>query len=278
MERGGVAGASGTGSGTVDEATAPVVVEHAGRAGPFVILVDHASNFVPEVYGGLGLGEADLARHIAWDPGALPVARLMAEALDAPLVRATRSRLLIDLNRDPAAPDSICTLSETTAIPGNRDLSDLERARRVRDIYDPYHAAVDDLVAGRLAAGLPTALVALHSFNPVYRGVARPWPVGILFDEDRRLADPLVADLRSQGFLVGENEPYGPWDRVYHTLERHGRSRGLPVVMIELRNDGIADPEGQQAWAARLAGSLGRLAAVVGGRNEREQPARTRAP
>jgi predicted N-formylglutamate amidohydrolase len=261
-----------------DNEAGPAVIEHAGRSGAFVILVDHASNHVPAAYAGLGLGTADLERHIAWDPGALPVARSLADALDAPLVRATRSRLLIDLNRDPSAPDSICTVSETTPIPGNRDLGEMERARRVRDIYEPYHGAVADLVRSRIEAGVPTALVALHSFNPVYRGITRPWPVGILFDEDRRLADPLLAGLRAQGLLVGENEPYGPWDRVYHTLERHGRSRGLPVVMIELRNDEIGDPAAQQIWADRLSAILGRLAGLAGARNERGRPARTGAP
>lgn len=273
-----VGGAGQAETGPPGTEPGPAVVEHPDRAGPFVVLVDHASNHVPPTYDGLGLTATDLERHIAWDPGALPVARSLANALDAPLVRATRSRLLIDLNRDPSAPDSICTVSETTEIPGNRDLSEMERARRVRDIYDPYHGAITDLLRARIEAGVPTALVAVHSFNPIYRGIARPWPIGILFDEDRRLADPLVADLRAEGILVGENEPYGPWDRVYHTLERHGRSRGLPVVMIELRNDEIGDPAGQELWARRLAASLGRLAGVAGVRKERGRPAITGAP
>ena len=188
------------------------------------------------------------------------------------------SRLVIDLNRDPSAPDSIVTQSETTRIPGNASPPRPRRPAARRPSTSPITALSPTSCVAASRRAVPTSLVALHSFNPVYRGIARPWPVGILFDGDRRLADPLIAELRGgEGLLVGENEPYGPWDRVYHTLERHGRSRGgLPVVMIELRNDEIGDPAGQQIWADRLAASLGHLAALAGvRRQERGRPART---
>lgn len=208
----------------------------------------------------MGLGEAERSAHIAWDPGALDTARLMARDLDACVVSATVSRLVLDLNRDPSAPDSITTLSETTRIPANENLAGDERARRAAAYYEPYHAAIAALLDRRAAAGRATALVAMHSFTPVYRGVARPWPVGILFDADERLSAPLIETLRRDGLNVGVNEPYGPWDRVYHTLEKHAGSRGLPSVMIEVRNDEIADAAGQQAWARRLGAALVRIA------------------
>lgn len=239
------------------EALRPAAVENRGGAAPFVILCDHASNHIPEDYARLGLKPADLSAHIAWDPGALGVSRHLARMLDAPLVHATVSRLVIDCNRALDAPDLIAATSETTAVPGNADLSEAERRRRIEAVHVPYHAAIEALVGERLAAGRGAALVAIHSFTPVYRGVARPWEVGVLFDRDRRLADPLIAALRAEGLNVGVNEPYSPADRVYYTLTRHAEERGLATVMLEIRNDLIASEAEERSWAARLARTLG---------------------
>jgi len=235
-----------------------VTVENAGGAGDFVILCDHASNFIPPAYAGLGLGEAERLAHIAWDPGALPVARALAEKLDAPLVAGRVSRLVIDLNRATDAPDLIPTRSEATAVPGNERLSEAERLRRIRTIHEPYHAAIEALIGCRLADGMPTALVAIHSFTAVYNGRSRPWEIGILFDRDRRLADRLLDALRAEDRLVvGVNEPYSPADGVYHTLSVHGERSGLPTVMIEIRNDVIHTEAEQTRWADRLSRILG---------------------
>ena len=232
------------------------VTNRAGRS-PFLVICDHASNFVPSGYGTLGLAAADLSRHIAWDPGALPVAAHLAEALDATLVESRISRLMIDCNRPLDAPDLISAISETTIIPGNVGLSAQERESRVALSWRPYHEAIDALVSQRLAQGRATMLVAIHSFNPVYRGVSRPWQIGIIHDDDTRLAAPMISALRSlAGLTVGVNEPYRPADRVYFTLERHARSRGLPCVMVEIRNDEIADEKGQLEWAALLARTI----------------------
>ena len=230
------------------------IINRGGRS-PYVLVCDHASNTLPSAYGSLGLSVADLTRHIAWDPGAAPVARLMSTALDAPLVESCVSRLVIDCNRPLDAPDLIPAISETTVIPGNCDLSEEARAARIALAYDPFHAAIEDVVAERLAAGRETRLVSVHSFNPVYKGVQRPWHIGIIHDDDRRLAAPLIAALQSlDGIVVGVNEPYSPADRVYFTLERHARSRGLPCAMIEIRNDEIPAEAGQRKWAELLAG------------------------
>ena len=238
-------------------AGAAVAVENPDGAGAFVILCDHASNHVPAELADLGLDRADLQRHIAWDPGALPVARGLAAALDAPLVRATVSRLVLDVNRTPEARDSIPVRSEDTDVPGNRDLAPEEHTRRIASLYEPYHAAVDDVLRRRAARGLATALVAIHTFTPVYRGAARPWHVGILHDADTRMARPLIEGLaREAGVAVGDNEPYSPADGVYHTLERHRGRPALPTVMIEIRNDLVAGGEGQTQWTERLARTL----------------------
>lgn len=232
------------------------VMNRAGR-GRVMLVCDHASNFVPPEYGTLGLEPAELARHIAWDPGAMEVSSRLSRRLDAPLVASGVSRLVVDCNRSPDAPDLIPEVSETTAIPGNAGLDPPDRSRRIGLAHQPFHAAVDGLLNERLARGQETWLISIHSFTRIYKGAPRPWHVGILHDDDTRLSAPMIATLRQEGGLtVGDNQPYSPADRVYYTLERHGRARGLPCVMIEIRNDLIADAAGQRQWADRLARTL----------------------
>src|SRR5918994_6728846 len=227
-----------------------------GRS-PIVLICDHASNFIPKHFGDLGLAKRELESHIAWDPGALPVARRLAKALDATLIESRFSRLLVDCNRPLDAPDLICPVSETTAVPGNADLSLQDRQARVGLSWQPFHEAVEQLIKDRLLQDRKTTLVSIHSFTPVYKGVKRPWHIGILHDEDRSIADPMIAALKaSDGIVVGDNEPYSPADRVYFTLERHGRSRGLSCAMIEIRNDEIAEADGQERWSGLLASIL----------------------
>lgn len=241
----------------VTEPLAAARITNEGGGSPYVLVCDHASNRIPPQFGTLGLEPSDLERHVAWDPGALPVAEAMSRALDAALCASTVSRLVIDPNRPLEAPDLIAAVSEATAIPGNAELSREARADRIALAYAPYHAALDGLVSRRLAAGRETRLVAIHSFTPVYHGVSRPWQIGVIHDEDERLSAPLIAALRRVGGIsVGVNEPYSPADRVYFTLEKHARARGLPCVMIEIRNDEIADAAGRERWAAILAQAL----------------------
>ena len=220
-------------------------------------MCEHASNFVPAQYRGLGLGEFDLERHIAWDIGALGLARQLSALMDAPLAYATYSRLLLDLNRDVAAADSIIEYSEDTSVPGNRGLSDSDRSLRQRWIYQPFHREVDALISDRLAAARHTAVVSIHSFTPRYNGVERPWQVGVIAQDDRRLAEALLDALRSEpGIEVGDNQPYGPQDGVFHSVGRHGQARGLPCAMIEVRNDLLSDDMAQRQWAERLQRAL----------------------
>lgn len=230
-------------------------------ASPFVIICEHATNYLPPEYGTLGLAEADMLRHIAWDPGALPVSQKMTELLDAVLIEAGVSRLAIDCNRPLDAPDLIPPVSETTVIPGNVALTEQQRAERIALSWQPFHETIEQLVAERLSAGRETWLVTVHSFTPVYRGVARPWHIGILHDDDVRLSAPLIAALKRAGNLtVGDNQPYSPADRVYFTLERHARAHGLPCAMIEIRNDEISGEMEQRRWAERLAALLETIA------------------
>lgn len=244
-----------------------VAVENAEGAGAFVLVCDHASNFFPPPYDtSLQVSDADKQAHIAWDPGALGVARGLSKALDAPLVFTTVSRLIIDCNREESRSDLIPCLSETTEIAGNKDLAAEEKAFRIDLAHRPFHGAIDKVIEDRKARGLSSAVVSIHSFTPVYKGVARPWEIGLIYETDRRLADPVLADLGARGDLtVGDNEPYSPADGVYYTIRRHGEDRQLPCLMIEIRNDEIRTPEEEERWSDLLAPVLARAAETVSG-------------
>jgi predicted N-formylglutamate amidohydrolase len=244
-----------TGQDAAAQAAEPVaLVENPQGRSPILLICEHASRRLPDRYGTLGLSPEQLESHIAWDPGALVVAQELSELLDAPLIHATVSRLVLDLNRDPSAPDSIWTLSERTIIPGNENLDLAERAYRIREVYEAFHEKVDRFIGPRVKAGQTRAVVSIHSFTPVYRDVPRPWHIGLIHDRDERFARSVEAGLRQDSALVvGMNEPYSPADRVFHTLERHAGRRGLAPLMIEIRNDLIRTQDGQTSWAQRLA-------------------------
>jgi predicted N-formylglutamate amidohydrolase len=235
---------------------AAVATINADGTSPFVLVCDHASNRLPEKYGDLGLSPDALVSHIAWDPGAWALCQIMSAILDAPVVASTVSRLVIDCNRDLDAPDLIWTLSETTPIPANQNLPDAERAYRIAHFHKPFHDAIDTLLDSR--SSRETVLVCMHSFTPVYLGIARPWPVGIIHGSDRRFTEYLRdALVRTDSDLdVGWNQPYAALNGVTLTLERHGDARGLPATMIEVRNDQIADSSGVSRWAELLSGAL----------------------
>jgi len=182
----------------VGVAEAAVAIERAGGSSAIVLACDHAANDIPARYRGLGLSPADLEQHFAWDLGALAVSRRLSEMLDAPLVYGRVSRLVIDVNRDPADPDSIVAVGEETPVPGNQNLSPSERRQRVAEVYEPYHAALDNVLRERAARGCVSVLVAVHSFTSALHGVSRPWHCGVLFADDRRVADALVGALRGR--------------------------------------------------------------------------------
>ena len=240
-------------------------VEVRDDGGPFVVVCEHASNSLPRSLGTLGLNPADLERHIAWDPGAAAVAGGIVRRTNGAAVFHRYSRLAIDCNRDPGLADAIATRSEDTDIPGNIGLARDARTSRIKALWEPFHAAIEQLLDRRRAARRPTALVTMHSFTPVYRGVSRPWHVGIISTTERRFADAMLAALRRDSSLVvGDNEPYSAKDNVDYTIRRHGRDRGLPHVMIEVRNDLLRAARDVAAWSERLTEALIESAGKVG--------------
>lgn len=235
-----------------------VQVSNARGASPFVIVCDHASNRIPPRYGTLGLSHIERLSHIAWDPGALAVSRALSEALDAPLVQSTVSRIVIDCNRDLDAPDLIWTLSEKTRIAANEHLDAQERQYRIDHFHRPYHASIETLLEARRHAGKETILVCMHSFTPVYHGVARPWPIGLIHGRDTGYTSALFDALKADDptLNVGWNEPYAALNGVTLTLEKHGDGRGLEATMVEIRHDEILEPAGVALWSRRLAHCL----------------------
>jgi predicted N-formylglutamate amidohydrolase len=244
-----------------DDEPKPVIEFGRDGKSPFVIVVDHAGRLIPRRLGNLGLPETELRRHIAWDLGALAVAREVAAALDAPLVAQQYSRLVIDCNRDPKVPSSIPTVGESIEIPGNVDLSAAEREQRRAAIFDPYHQHVRALLDERIAAGRPTILVAQHSMTDVFKGVRREMHAAVLYNRDRRFAGLMLDSLRLEaGLTIADNEPYYVSDETDYTIPRHAEARGLPHVEIEIRQDLIGEASGQAEWARRIARALQRSA------------------
>jgi predicted N-formylglutamate amidohydrolase len=231
----------------------PVHVQPGRLDAGSLVLCDHAGRATPARLHRLGLADEAFERHIAYDIGAAELSRDLAGRLNATLVEQTYSRLVIDCNRDPSVPSSIPEVSETTPIPGNVGLDEAARAARRIALFEPYHGAITAALDARAAQGRPTAFVAVHSFTPVYKGEARPWHVGVLYNRDARLSLRLKQLLLAEGDLVvGDNEPYFVNDLTDYSIPVHAERRGLPYLELEIRQDLIATETGQAEWAARL--------------------------
>lgn len=250
--------------GTAGDWPEPIEIVNEGGSSDIVLICEHASNHIPAEYAGLGLGAAELTRHIAWDIGAGEVTRALARRLDAPAFLGTYSRLLIDLNRPLGAGTSIPIRSEATDIPGNAGLDVQERARRARLIFAPFHQRVAAHLDARARAGRATRLLAMHSFTPVFHGEARPWHAGVLYDEAPQFGKALRAGLaREPALNIGVNVPYVIHPDEDYAMLVHGYKRGLPAALLEIRQDLVATPEGVAEWAGRLATLLPEIPAMT---------------
>ena len=232
-------------------AAGPARVINARAGSSLVLVCEHASNFIPPEFNGLGLSEAARASHAAWDPGALAVADGLSRRLDARLIAGGVSRLVYDCNRPPDAPDAIRAKSEVFEVPGNQNLDAAAISRRVRDFYLPFR----DAIVQAMSQVPEPVLVTIHSFTPVYLGQPRDVDIGVLHDADSRLGDAMLtlAPART-GLRVRRNQPYGPQDGVTHTLREHAIPGGRLNVMLEIRNDLIATADQQDRMAGLLAG------------------------
>jgi predicted N-formylglutamate amidohydrolase len=231
--------------------------------GALIFLCDHASNALPAAYGTLGLGAEAFQVHIAYDIGAAAATRALAEHYGATAILGRYSRLLIDLNRGADDPTLVMRLSDRHIIPGNASAGAAEIAHRLESYHRPYHAAIEAEIAAARERGVVPVLISMHSFTPAWKGRARPWDVGVLWDRDGRLAHPLMAALTKAGFTVGNNEPYSG-ELENDCLNAHGTRNGLPHVLIEIRQDLVATPEMARAFAHRLKPAIDEALAAMG--------------
>ena len=226
-------------------------------ASRYLVVADHAGNAVPACLRGLGLEQDVLQRHIAHDIGSRALAKLVAEALQASLLLANYSRLVVDLNRYLHDPTAFMPLSDRVVIPGNQQLTAEQKQRRAAAIHTPYHRAIASLLDGLVQQGSQPVLISLHSFTPALENQRRLWHIGVLWDQDPRIAVPLLARLRQHPeLIVGDNEPYSGRHPSDHTMSEHGKGRGIAHICLEVRQDLLADGDGISRWGALLAAAL----------------------
>jgi len=227
----------------------------------FLILCDHATNWLPPEYGTLGLDKGQLSRHIAYDIGALGVALEMGRRLQSTVISSGFSRLLIDPNRGEDDPTLIMQISDGALVPGNMRVDEAERQKRISRFFAPYHAAITEEIDTMLDHCVIPIIASIHSFTENWRGVPRKWHAAVLWDKDPRLAVPLLRELRERtGLEVGDNEPYQGHLR-NDSIFRHATVRGLPNVLVEVRQDLIRDAKGQLEWAELLSDCLAAILA-----------------
>ena len=239
-------------------------VHNAQGKAPLLLLCDHASKAVPKALGTLGISAEELSRHIGWDIGGLDAAVELSTLLDAPLVASGYSRLVIDCNRWPGGEGSTPEVSDGTPVPANRGLSEEQVSARADACFWPYHREVDHQLDRMTAGGRSVGLLVMHSFTPQMNGFKRPWHVGVLWNDDPRLPEALLAELRRDASLiVGDNEPYSARASYEYTLTAHARPRALPYCSLEVRQDLIGTPGEARAWGRRLAPVIDAALAVA---------------
>jgi len=228
----------------------PVSIFNPSGAAPLVLTCEHASCAVPVEYDNLGLDEEDLREHIGWDIGARDVTKALARQFDASAVLAGVSRLVIDCNRDLGDHDLIVTESHGVTVPGNASIDAVERERRIRDFYAPYHAAIDAVLSQQ-----PNAfLLSVHSFTPQLNGRERRFDVGVLFDAFGAEAEQLGEALSRDGLRVRYNEPYSGLDGLIFSARTHGMRHAIRYLELEINNRLLRASE----QAAAIASTVGR--------------------
>lgn len=232
------------------------LVNPCGRS-PILLTCDHASHVIPASLGTLGVRRRDLTRHIGWDPGAAAVTLRLSKRFDATAILSGFSRLVIDCNRRPRSVQSILTISDGTPIPGNMNITAADVDRRIDDLFNPYHRAISSALDRMLKGGTTPVYVAIHSFTSRLNGCSRPWHFGVLWDQDARIARPLIEALRAtSGVMVGDNEPYSARDHFDFSQEFHASSAGLPSALVEIRSDLVRSEEGAELYSEILANAL----------------------
>jgi len=239
---------------------APYDVLRPGGKNSLILTCEHAGNRVPVSLGTLGLPADVLELHVGWDIGIAPVAAMIAEAIDAPLVSQPYSRLVIDCNRPTCSAEATPSVSDGIIVPANHSLTDAERAGRVDAIHTPYHDRISDLIDQKMEDETRPTIISLHSFTPMLamERTQRPWDITLLYNRDARVAERLEQLLMNAApsLMLAHNEPYTIADTTDYTIPVHGELRGLPSVLIEIRNDHLLTESGRYFWAGLLSDAL----------------------
>lgn len=228
------------------------VLNDSGKT-PCILVCDHAAKRVPRKLNNLGMEEEDLSRHYAVDIGVEKVTEVMADLLDAPAILANYSRLVIDLNRSIDHPTAFVTTGEGKPVPGNIAMDDEDKRLRIEELYNPFHEQLNSMIEAYQAKGINPAIIAIHSFTQNFYKQKRPWEIGILWVQDGRLPKHTIQHFKALGYCVGDNKPYDARYLRGTTVDRHADTRGLPNVLIEVRNDLISNDEDSIRWAKMLA-------------------------
>jgi predicted N-formylglutamate amidohydrolase len=232
------------------------LLDRPGQA-PTLFICDHAGRRVPKALGHLGLEATAFERHIAWDIGAADAARHLARTFGAPLILATYSRLVLDPNRYLDDPSLIPEVSDGTPVPANAGLGVEDRAARIDALHAPYHATIEDAMRRLRRDGGVPAVISVHTCTPVFKGFARPWQIGVLWNRDPRIADPLIKALAARGdVVVGDNQPYSGKDGQGYSVKQHAERHGFPAVALEIRQDLVDTHHGAAHWAGIVAEAL----------------------
>lgn len=239
---------------------APVRVENPRGRAKCVIVCDHASNRVPKALGTMGLKKAELKKHIAWDPGTEDIGYYLSKKMDAALVLANYSRLVVDLNRGEDAPECMRAESDHIRIPANEGLTAAQKKQRIGEIFNPYHKVLGAQLKRHIDKGVAPLLLSLHSFTPEMDGFKRPWHIGVLWNKEEGIAKRLVESLRKNNpdLRIGDNEPYSlkAANVTKNTISTHAEARGLPYVIVEFRQDLVGTKAGARKWAEIFLQSL----------------------
>ncbi len=264
---------------------APYRIENAKGSAPILIICDHASNRVPKILDNVGLSKADLAKHIAWDPGTEDIGQYMSEKLDAAAVFATYSRIVVDVNRGERSPECMREVSDHIVVPGNQKLSAAEKRQRLDEIFWPYHRALSGQIKALRKKGIVPMIVSLHSFTPEMDGYKRPWEIGVLWNKEETIARRVVENLRAQnpGMVVGENEPYTlkQANLSKNTIKTHAEDTGLPYIIVEFRQDLVATKRDALKWGRIFLEAIAPILIdeeVYQLRRNREKPAAKKTP
>ncbi|MCF4098395.1 N-formylglutamate amidohydrolase [Maritalea mediterranea] len=216
-----------------------------------LLVCEHAGQMVPEKLNGLNLADTDMDKHIGWDIGAAAVTKRMAKLLNAPALLQRYSRLVVDCNRPPEAPDAMPEIADNVPIPGNQNLSAIARQQRVDEIFWPFHHAVEDAIHSKRYR----LVLSIHSFTPTLGEEPRPWPLAFLYRGDAATPTMLAKYVQQAqpDLAIGMNQPYQIDDESDWFVPHHGERNNIPHSLIEIRNDQISTENGQNLWAAQLA-------------------------